>query len=75
MKGVIIMITYLLIGVIVQLIIVVERIMRGVTGWFNLETGLMWVYAMALVLFMCAINIITWPLTIILEIINIKKGI
>lgn len=64
------MITYLMIGSIVQLLIIIIRTMRGVSGWSNMN----WREILMLALLMM-INIVIWPITIVCEIINTILGI
>lgn len=77
MKGVIFMITYLLIGVMVQLIIIAERILRGVTGIDAglPKTGVEWTGYIVGCLCWSIFNIALWPISIVCEINNIKKGV
>lgn len=71
------MITYLLIGLMVQILIIAERILRGVTGIDAglPKTGVEWAGYIAGILFWGVINIALWPITIVCEINNIKKGV
>ena len=64
------MITYLMIGSIVQLLIIIIRTMRGVSSWSNMN----WREILMLALLM-VINIVIWPITIVCEIINTILGI
>ena len=69
------MITYLLIGLMVQMLIIVERIIRGVATVANLpKTGVEWAGYITAMVFLCMINILVWPISIVCEIYNIKKG-
>ena len=75
MKGVIFMITYLLIGLMVQILIIAERKIRGVVTVANLpKTGVEWAGFITGMLFLPMINILVWPISIVCEIYNIKKG-
>ena len=66
------MLTYLMIGLIVQIIITSERVIREVAGP-SIKTWDLVTYAVFLV---CAvINIIVWPISIIFEIRNIKNHV
>ena len=66
------MLTYLMIGLIVQIIITSERVIREVAGQ-SIKTWNLVDYAVFLV---CAvINIIVWPISIIFEIRNIKNHV
>ena len=70
------MITYLLIGLIVQILVIAERIIRGVATVADLpKTGIEWAGYIAGILFWGVINIALWPITIVCEINNIKKGV
>ena len=69
------MITYLLIGLMVQMLIIVERIIRGVATVADLpKTGIEWAGYITGLLFLSMFNILVWPISIICEIYNIKKG-
>ena len=69
------MITYLLIGLMVQILIIAERRIRGVaTTVANLpKTGVEWAGYITGMLFLSMINILVWPISIVCEIYNIKK--
>ena len=68
------MITYLLIGLMVQMLIIVERIIRGVATVADLpKTGAEWAGFITGMLFLSMINILVWPITIVCELNNIKK--
>ena len=68
------MITYLLIGLMVQILIIAERKIRGV-AFANLpKTGVEWAGYITGMLFLSMINILVWPISIACEIYNIKKG-
>ena len=71
------MITYLLIGVMVQILIIAERILRGVAGTAAglPKTGVEWAGYIVSVLCMSIFNIAIWPISIVCEIYNIKKGV
>lgn len=75
MEGVIIMITYFIIGIIVQLVILIERVIR-IPGLcrHNNEGWQYWVGFWATIIVGSTINVLVWPLTIICEIINIAHG-
>lgn len=67
------MITYILIGIIVQVVILIERAIRvpdyiALMEWSNWLT---WVVLLAGLSF----NVLVWPITIICEIMNIIHGI
>ena len=69
------MITYLLIGLMVQMLIIVERIIRGVATVADLpKTGIEWAGYITGLLFLSMFNILVWPISIVCEIHNIKKG-
>lgn len=70
------MITYLLIGLVVQILIIAERKIRGVvTTVANLpKTGVEWAGYITGMLFLSMINILVWPISIVCEICNIKEG-
>ena len=70
------MITYLVIGLMVQILIIAERKIRGVaTASANLpKTGVEWAGYITGMLFWSMINILVWPISIACEIYNIKKG-
>ena len=68
--------TYLLIGLVVQIITTVERVIRGVAisdGVFDTPSDI----AIFVIIFIIAviINIVIWPFSIICECKNIMKGI
>lgn len=66
------MLTYLIIGLIVQIIITTERVIRKVAGP-SVKTWGLATYAVFLV---CAvINILVWPIVIMFEIRNIKNHV
>lgn len=70
------MFTYLMIGLILQIAIIITRIARKVTGepvdWRNPREAL----AFSITIFIAgAINVVIWPITIVCEIINIKEGV
>ena len=68
------MITYLLIGLMVQILIIAERIIRGVDTVANLpKTGTEWAGFITGMLFLSMINILVWPMSIVCELNNIKK--
>ena len=68
MKGVVKMLTYLIIGLLVQIVTTTERVLRKVAG--DSITTWNWLdYVVFLV--SVAINVITWPISIIFEICNI----
>lgn len=64
------MTTYLLIGAVVQLLIIVIRALRGVIDWQNMT-----VFAYLMIVPFAAVNIVIWPITIVGEIYNTIKGI
>lgn len=66
------MLTYLMIGLIVQIIITSERVIRKVAG-SSIKTWNLVDYAVFLVF--AVINIIVWPISIIFEIRNIKNHV
>ena len=69
------MITYLLIGLMVQMLIIVERIIRGIDTVANLpKTGTEWAGFITGMLFLSMINILVWPISIACEIYDIIKG-
>ena len=70
------MITYLLIGLMVQILIIAERKIRGVVTFANLpKMGVVeWAGYITGMLFLSMINILVWPISIVCEIYNIKKG-
>ena len=69
------MLTYLAIGLIVQLVITFDRaFVRKVTpelGFTSLEE---WVSFISTLIVGGAINIVLWPLSIIMEVYNIIRG-
>ena len=67
------MLTWLFIGTIVQLIIVIERVVRHVTDFHCEKDEIKWF--MLGILIGSIINILIWPISIVCEIINIKRGI
>lgn len=69
------MITYLLIGLMLQILIIAERIIRGVATVADLpKTGIEWAGYITGLLFLSMFNILVWPISIVCEIYNIKKG-
>ena len=69
------MITYLLIGLMVQILIIAERIIRGIVTVANLpKTGVEWAGYITVMLFLSMFNILLWPISIVCEIYNLKKG-
>lgn len=68
------MITYLLIGLMVQILIIAERKIRGVTFANLPKTGVEWAGYITGILFLSMFNILVWPISIVCEIYNIKKG-
>lgn len=69
------MITYLLIGLMVQILIIAERIIRGVATVADLpKTGEERAGYITGILFLSMFNILVWPISIVCEIYNIKKG-
>lgn len=65
------MITYFIIGTIIQFVIIIERYVRLTEvreAWKSWKT---WVGAVVIGI----VNIILWPITIVFEVINIKNGI
>ena len=75
MEGVIIMITYFIIGIIVQLVTIIERAIRIPGLWrHNNEGWQYWIGFWATIIVGSIINVLVWPLTIICEIINIAHG-
>lgn len=70
------MITYLLIGLMVQILIIAERKIRGVANNVaNLpKTGVELAGFITGMLFLSMFNILVWPISIVCEIYNIKKG-
>ena len=68
MKGVVKMLTYLIIGLLVQIVTTTERVLRKVAG----DSIITWNWLDYVVfLVSAAINVITWPISIIFEIRNI----
>lgn len=64
------MLTYLLIGLLVQVAITTERIIRKVAGHLS-----SWTWIDVLVFIVCAsINVLTWPIAIGFEVYNIVNG-
>lgn len=70
------MITYLLIGLMVQILIIAERIIRGVATVAVLPkmSIIEWAGYITGMLFLSMINILVWPISIVCELNNIKKG-
>lgn len=70
------MITYLLIGLMVQILIIAERIIRGVATVAVLPkmSIIEWAGYITGMLFLSMFNILVWPISIVCEIYNIKKG-
>ena len=70
------MITYFIIGIIVQLVIIIERVIRIPGLWLHNNEGRpYWVGFWTTLIVGCTINVLVWPLTIICEIINIAHGV
>lgn len=68
--------TYLLIGLVVQIITTVERVIRGVVildGVFDTLSGTL-AFTLTIILG-GVINIVIWPYSIVCEISNIIKGV
>lgn len=65
------MLTYLIIGVIIQvLIVVIRRFVRKLAtfeGW-EFTTWIMF-------LSLCLFNIVIWPVTIVAEVVNTARGV
>lgn len=69
------MITYFIIGIIVQLVILIERVIRIPGLWSHNNEGWQdWVVFWATLIVGSIINVLVWPLTTICEIINIAHG-
>lgn len=64
------MLTYLLIGVIVEILIIVIRTIRGVATWDDVDGQVL-----LAILFFGLINILIWPITIIAEVANTINGV
>ena len=65
-----IMLTYLLIGLLVQVAITTERVIRKVAG--NLSS---WTLEDVLVFIICAsVNVLFWPIAIGFEVYNVVNG-
>lgn len=69
------MLTYLIIGVIVQACILIERAIRlpELLDFTGREGWKFWVAYIATVIVGCAFNVLIWPVTIVAEIYNIYK--
>lgn len=65
------MITYIIIGIIVQLIITAERAVRFPENWTGEELK-HWAFWVIFILY-AIFNVISWPLAIVCEIYNIIK--
>ena len=65
------MLTYLLIGLVIEGVVILERIARNVVGEPEGWTFGTWMTFLGLVTF----NILIWPITLVSEIYNIKLGI
>ena len=65
------MLTYLLIGMIIEGVVILERIARNVAGDLEDWTFGTWMTFLGLVM----VNIVIWPITLVSEIYNIKMGI
>lgn len=64
------MFTYLIIGLIIQLFIVIERAMRFPEVWEGWKHFWFWVGFLSTAM----INVIVWPVTIVAEAYNIYKN-
>ena len=64
------MLMYLLIGIIVELLIIGIRTIRGVAQWEDVDLPVI-----LTVIVMGMINALIWPVTIIAEIYNTIKGV
>ena len=72
------MLTYLNIGLVVQLILIVERNLRSPNLLKDLcescEHWYWWIFGFAGIVIGMAINVTLWPAAIVCEIITIKNG-
>lgn len=69
------MLTYLLVGLIVQIVITLTRMARGVCPELDFDEFKDWIIFIGTLIVMCTVNVLIWPLTICFEIINIKNGV
>ena len=69
------MLTYLAIGLVVQLLITVERFLRGVvpTDFSNFDWR-DWATFVGVLVIGGISNILAWPFALVAEIFNIKRG-
>jgi hypothetical protein len=75
MRGVSNMLTYLAIGLAVQLLITFERVViRKVTPSLSDFGPMDWVMFVGVLIIGGISNILAWPITIVAEIFNIKRG-
>ena len=69
------MLTYLAIGLAVQLLITFERVViRKVTPSLSYFGPMDWVMFVGVLIIGGISNILAWPITIVAEIFNIKRG-
>lgn len=66
------MITYFVIGIIVQLVIIAERAIRFPVLWSN-ENLKHWIFWVSFIV-SCCVNVLSWPLAIICEIYAVIKS-
>lgn len=64
------MLTYFLIGVIVQILICIARTIRGVAAW-NEVTG----WAIPVFVVLALTNALIWPITLVAEAYNTINGV
>jgi hypothetical protein len=69
------MLTYLLIGLTVQLVITFTRVfVRRVTPELDFDSWQEWAGFVLVLIIGGLINIVVWPFTVVAEVYNIKRG-
>lgn len=64
------MLMYLLIGIIIELLIIGIRTIRGVASWEDFDKEVL-----LFVLIFGTINVLIWPVTVLAEVYNTIKGV
>lgn len=66
---------YLLIGLIVQCVITLSRMARGVVPSLDFKGFSEWLIFAVTFIVGAIVNALVWPATIVFEIINVKNGV
>ena len=69
------MLTYLWIGLIVQCVITLTRMARGVVPKLDFDGFIGWFIFIVTFIVIGVVSLLIWPLSICCEIINIKNGV